>query len=159
MTNSVVLNLRYLTQDMLQIFQIYFCRPLHSEARQVHERVSRCRNTNIYFSRELSNNNQFLITIQRTHTKIKTTSTPSWSEGIEAWTSCISISLHYIFYSSVETNTMLQPLHETCLICRAIALHFNSSKFPAPGGVDVDVPDLEDYPDDWRIPQMYPGHH
>ena len=40
---------------------------------------------NIYFSGELINSNQSLTTIQRTHTmKIKTTSTPSWSEGIEA---------------------------------------------------------------------------
>jgi len=29
------------------------------------------------------------------------------------------------------------------------------SEFPAPGD-DVDVPDLEDYPDDWRIPPDVP---
>ena len=47
-------------------------------------RDSRCAAENIYFSGELRNRNQSLTTIQRTHTiKIKTTSTPCWSEGIE----------------------------------------------------------------------------
>jgi len=46
-------------------------------------RFSRCVAENIYVSGELSSSNQSLITIQRTHMKIKTTSTPSRSEGIE----------------------------------------------------------------------------
>ena len=59
------------------------CRRLHSATRQ-QRRVSCGTHTNVYVSGELINSNQSLTTIQRTHTtKIKTTSTPSWSEGIE----------------------------------------------------------------------------
>ena len=70
-------------QDLAHPAWRWQCRRLHSATRQ-QRRVSCGTHTNIYVSGELINSNQSLITIQRTHTmKIKTTSKPSWSEGIE----------------------------------------------------------------------------
>ena len=106
-----------LSQEMLTMFRMisdqdlahpawrWQCRRLHSATRQ-QRRVSCGTHTNIYVSGELRNSNQSLITIQRTRTtKIKTTSSPSWSEGIEVKNNiCIVISFINIFFCLVETR-------------------------------------------------------
>ena len=86
-----------LSQDLLHPAWRWQCRRLHSATRQ-QRRVSCGTHTNIYVSGEMRNRSQSLTTIQRTHTtKIKTTSTPSWSEGIEVKNRIVKVFLSFIF--------------------------------------------------------------
>ena len=135
------------------------CRRLHSATRQ-QRRVSCGTHTNIYVSGELINSNQSLITIQRTHTtKIKTTSTPSWSEGIEVKTNIV-LSFHVLIFSFVQLKLKFPTPSPHLFDLKSSSLYISTRASSRPL-VELTRTFLI-----WKTTlmtggfhQMYPGHH